>query len=205
LGISELGIRRLCRIVGVLECLALSGRELIFSDEISQKTGTPAYLVRKDISCLGIHMPGRGYHIKELLGHLTRALTLSDKKEAVLAGAGKLGSALLNCQSPLNGILDFAAAFDSDPLKIGRTVNGVDIRASDEMLAFLSDRRVDIGVVAVPPESAQTVSDTFVTGGISAILNLAPVQITVPAGISLRSLDFALEMKLLTAAKNREG
>lgn len=206
MAIPEISLRRLCEIARLLERLAEQGREIIFSDEIGKKTGIPSYQVRKDISYLGeIGTPGRGYNVRQLLGHITQSLGLVSKRKAVLVGVGRLGAALLNYINLSRANFSYVAAFDADPLKIGAIENGVTIYAISEMTDFVREKGVETGVVTVPQEAAQSVVDQLIKGGVTAILNFAPVPIRVPEGVAKRCIDFSLEMKILTATKSCQG
>jgi redox-sensing transcriptional repressor len=200
--IPEISIQRLCGIYRLLERLLESGREIIFSDEIGEKTGIPPYQIRKDISYLGeIGKPGRGYNVKELLDHISSSLGLDKKKRAVIVGVGRLGSALLNYINLPKANIDYIAAFDTDPMKVGNSEGNIPIYSTNDMLEFVKKNKIEIGVIAVPQESAQTVADVLVKGGVCGILNFAPVAIKVPENVITRSIDFSLEMNVLTALK----
>jgi redox-sensing transcriptional repressor len=57
-----------------------------------------------------------------------------------------------------------------------------------------------IAVLAIPSENAQHVVDELIDAGIRAILNFAPAQITVPAHVSLKSVNMAMELEGLSFA-----
>jgi redox-sensing transcriptional repressor len=203
LNIPEVSIKRLCEISRLLERLSEAGREIIFSDEIGKKSGIPAYQVRKDISYLGeIGTPGRGYNVKDLLNHISSSLHLQEKRKTVLVGVGRLGSALLNYINLAHANCDYVAAFDSNPEKIGTQENDVPIYDISLMLDYVRDNDIEVGVVTVPMDVAQEVVDTLVEGGVTGILNFAPVVIKVPEGVVKRCIDFSLEMKILAAVKS---
>jgi redox-sensing transcriptional repressor len=200
--IPVIAIRRLCEIVRLLERLTAGGRELIFSNEIGEKTGIPPYQVRKDISYLGeIGTPGRGYNIRDLLDHILTALDLKVRHPAVLVGVGRLGSALLNYVNLATSNITYVAAFDNDPRKIGHEENGVPIMSMADLAALLKKRSVATAVLTVPHDSAQAAFDQLVAGGVTAVLNFAPVSLIVPEGVVVRNIDFSLEIKALTAVR----
>lgn len=201
--IPEISIRRLCQIYRLLERLKEAGREIIFSDEIGEKTGIPSYQVRKDISYLGeIGKPGRGYNVSELFEHIKSSLKLCVKRKAVLVGVGRLGSALLNYVNLPKANFEYIAAFDSDPIKEGKSEGGIQIYSSGEMAPFLKKHNVEIGVITVPQEAAQAVADDLIKGGVTGILNFAPVPLKVQENVIARCIDFSLEMNILTAIKS---
>ena len=60
------------------------------------------------------------------------------------------------------------------------------------------DLHAAIGIIATPAVAAQDVADRLVAAGISSILNFAPAIISVPAEASLRKVDLALELQILS-------
>ena len=56
---------------------------------------------------------------------------------------------------------------------------------------------IQIGVVAVPAESAQAVADALVAAGIRAILNFAPTRVAVPREVRLQNVDLSIELESL--------
>jgi len=55
-------------------------------------------------------------------------------------------------------------------------------------------------VLTVPAEHAQAVADRVVAAGITAIMNFAPAPIHVPASITVKSVNMALELEGLAYA-----
>jgi redox-sensing transcriptional repressor len=63
----------------------------------------------------------------------------------------------------------------------------------------------DIAVVTVPAENAQAVVDRIVRSGIKAILNFAPTQLQVPADVTVKTVNMAMELESLSfALTNRD-
>ena len=95
--------------------------------------------------------------------------------------------------------------FDVDPGKLGKTVNDLQIRHLDKLGSRQSDDEIAIGVICTPPEVAQGVADCLVQAGVRAILNFAPVVITVPDAVTLRKVDLTLELQVLSFYEQREA
>jgi redox-sensing transcriptional repressor len=55
-------------------------------------------------------------------------------------------------------------------------------------------------VVATPIQAAQEVADALVEAGVRGILNFAPRKLFVPAHVTLRSVDMAMEFESLSFA-----
>jgi redox-sensing transcriptional repressor len=149
--------------------------------------------------------PRVGYPLGELIPWLENFLGWNRPKEAVLAGAGSLGSALLGYEKFRRHGMLIVAAFDTDPEKIGQRIHGREVQPLMFLPDFVRQHKIQVGVVATPAEAAQSVTNLMVSGGIQAIWSFAPTHIHVPAGIilqnedlyhSLASLSFKLESKL---------
>jgi len=91
-----------------------------------------------------------------------------------------------------------AALVDADPSKVGQTFHGVEVHHVDDLPKIASDRGVRIGIIATPAAAAQAVADQLTAAGIRSILNFAPAVITVPEESSLRKVDLALELQILS-------
>ena len=62
----------------------------------------------------------------------------------------------------------------------------------------LASSPVDIGIVAVPAETAQDVIDRLVKCGVRAILNYAPIAAHVPRGVQIKRIDPVLSLQGMT-------
>ena len=56
-----------------------------------------------------------------------------------------------------------------------------------------------------PAAVAQDVADQLVDAGVRSILNFAPAVLTVPEGVSLRKVDLAIELQILSFYQLRHG
>jgi redox-sensing transcriptional repressor len=97
------------------------------------------------------------------------------------------------------------ALIDVDPAKIGTEVDGLRIRPLEDLPAIVREHRAAIGIVATPAQAAQAVADAMVAAGIRAILNFAPATLSVPEGISVRKVDLAIELQILTYYEQRKA
>ena len=53
---------------------------------------------------------------------------------------------------------------------------------------------VHIGIVAVPPSQAQTVTDQLFQAGVKAILNFSPIQVREPECCHVENVDFSVSL-----------
>jgi redox-sensing transcriptional repressor len=60
-------------------------------------------------------------------------------------------------------------------------------------------------VISTPASAAQEVADAMVAAGIRSILNFAPIVLTVPDGVSVRKVDLAIELQILTYYEQRKA
>ena len=59
---------------------------------------------------------------------------------------------------------------------------------------------LDMAVLVTPGDVAQAVTDRLVSLQVKAILNFAPVQLSVPPGVEVKNVNLALELETLSYA-----
>lgn len=199
--VAEPTVGRLSVYLRVLvECLD-GGVATISSEELARRSGTTAAQVRKDLSQFGTFgKRGLGYSVPELVEELRSILGLVRTWRVALVGAGKIGQALYGYQDFRRQGFHIEAVFDADPAKIGQRWDGIEVRSERELEAGLSERSIDIVILAVPASAAQGLVDRVVRAGVRGILNFAPVQLRVPDGVVLKNVNMAVEMEGLSYA-----
>ncbi len=171
----------------------------VSSERLAEMAGVNAAKVRKDLSYLGSYgTRGVGYDVEYLLFQMSRELGLTHDWPVAIVGAGNLGSALANYGGFTQRGFPVAALFDSDRSKVGQLIHGIEVHHTDDIAVLAKRLGVGIGVIATPASAAQDVADKLVGAGVGSILNFAPTVITVPDGISLRKVDLALELQILS-------
>ena len=171
----------------------------ISSEQLAELAAVNAAKVRKDLSYLGSYgTRGIGYEVRYLVFQIERELGLNHEWPVVIVGAGNLGQALSGYGGFGQKGFPVAGVVDIDPAKIGGVVGGVRVRHIDELAQVVAARQVSIGVVAVPAEAAQDAAERLVKAGITSILNFSPVVLTLPFGITVRTVDLALELQILS-------
>ena len=204
--VAEPTVARLSVYLRVLNESLENGERTISSDELARRSGTTAAQVRKDLSAFGTFgKRGLGYSVPELVEALRSILGLQRTWRVALIGAGKIGQALYGYQDFRRQGFHIEAVFDSDPAKIGQKWDGVVVRSERELEAGLAEKSIDIVIVAVPASAAQEVVDRVVRAGVRGILNFAPVQLRVPAGVALKNVNMAVEIEGLSYALASEG
>jgi len=190
-------VRRLPIYLRGLMLSVTQGREHISSKSLADFVGVNSWQIRKDFSYFGdFGTPGVGYNIEKLAAQIKKILRLDVIRKAALVGVGDLGSALLAYPGFRTYGLDIVAAFDVDPAKIGRTVNGVPIEKITK-IGTLQERGISLGIVAVPHTAGQFTVDKLVEAGVRGILNFAPCKVEAPRRVKIITLDIAMELARL--------
>ncbi|MBI4537702.1 MAG: redox-sensing transcriptional repressor Rex [candidate division NC10 bacterium] len=197
--IPEKTVTRLSIYLRCLEELEADGVTSISSRQLAERFGLNSAQVRKDLAYFGqFGVRGLGYHIAELKHNLERILGLKQDWEVVLVGVGNLGSALIAYKGFGARGFKIGLAFDSSPAKVGQVIQDVEIEGMDRLAPTIRRRRVKIAVMAVPAAAAQSVAELLVEAGVTAILNFAPAQLTVPAGVKVQNVDLSVLLKTLS-------
>jgi redox-sensing transcriptional repressor len=202
--IPEATVTRLPLYLRSLLEVANDGMPTISSERLAEMSGVNAAKVRKDLSYLGSYgTRGVGYDVEYLLFQMSRELGLTHDWHVVIAGVGNLGHALANYAGFHERGFPVAALVDADPRVIGTEVNGITVRHIDELPAIAASHEIAIGIIATPATAAQEVADRMLAAGVSSILNFAPTILSVPAEVSLRKVDLAVELQILSFYQQR--
>ena len=199
LRIPDAGVTRLSLYLRELSRLERQGTAFVSSAELARALNLTGAAVRRDFSYFGqFGTSGRGYEIRRLKQIIPSILGLSGRIWSVaMVGAGNLGSALLAYRGFRERGFVMKAVFDKDARKIGRLIEGRRVESAGKMAELVRRRRIHIGIIAVPAADAQEVCRQLVRGGIKAILNFAPVSLTVPPSVKLRNVDLSVELESL--------
>ena len=178
----------------------------ISSERLAELAGVNAAKVRKDLSYLGSYgTRGVGYDVAYLIHQIRRELGLTQDWGIAIVGIGNLGHALANYKGFAARGFRVAALVDVDPAKIGERVGEQEIVHIDRLPELVRDHGIAIGVIATPAEAVQAAGDRLVDAGIRSILNFAPAPLSVPPGVSVRSVDLAVELQILAYYEQRKA
>ena len=160
--------------------------EFIASNQIAALLNIDDSQVRKDISILNNSGKCRvGYIVKELKKSIEATLGFSKTKNAFIIGAGNLGMALAKYDNFTNYGLNIIALFDNDNKKIGHSVNNKIILDIEKLPNLSRKTDVDIAILTVPKEFAQSTADILIKAGIKYIWNFTPVVLSVPDNVQI--------------------
>ena len=204
--IPEATVARLPVYLRSLLEVAADGQTTISSERLAEMAGVNAAKVRKDLSYLGSYgTRGVGYDVEFLLRQVSHALGLTHDWPVVIAGAGNLGRALANYGGFTSRGFPVVALVDTDESKVGSLVGETPVRHLDDLEELVQEHGVAIGVLATPSSAAQEVADRMVSAGIGSVLNFAPAVVTVPDRVSIRKVDLASELLILSFYQQRRS
>ena len=191
---STLGLR--CTMFGYQYSEIL--RSLMCVSQISKEINIDASQIAKDLSYVNISGRTRvGYNIDALIEVLESFLGFTNMHKAFLFGVGSLGAALLRDSGLHHFGLEIVAAFDVNPELVGKDLNGIPIYHSDDFEAKMKEYDVNIGVLTVPINIAQEITDKMVDGGIKAVWNFTPFRIRVPENIVVQNTSLYAHLAVM--------
>lgn len=192
-------IKRLPKYYRYLGMIADKGIIRISSQELSNITGLTASQIRQDLNHFGgFGQQGYGYNVEELRGEIERIIGINRDYNAIIIGAGNIGHALAQYKK-FDGLgFKIRAMFDQNPDKVGGMVNDVKVLPIDEMSAFIKSEKIDILVITVPANVAQSIADEGVEAGIKGIWNFAPIDLKVPDNIIVENVHLNESLFTLT-------
>ncbi len=204
--IADSTVRRLSLYLRFLEESTNRGLVTISSDELARRGGTTSAQVRKDLSFFGsFGKRGLGYSVPELTESLREILGLRRDWQVIIVGAGKIGTALAQYRGFRQRGFRVTAVYDRDPNKIGTQWDALTVRDMAHIERDIAKEHPDIAVLTTPAEEAQVVVDRLVSAGMRALLNFAPIQLQVPADVTLKNVNMAMELEGLSfALTNRD-
>jgi len=194
-------VSRLSLYLRELQHLVRDGHETTSSTQLGRVLGFTDAQVRKDLAYFGqFGYPGIGYRCSELIDAIKGILGTRQPWPLAIVGLGNLGRALMGYRGFAQQGFEIVAAFDTDPVKIGKSVEGIEIFDLERVQQIAEERRIRLAVIAVPATAAQKVADSLVAAGIEGILNFAPVTLNLPKQVQTIGVDLAIELEQLAFA-----
>lgn len=201
--VSQAVIRRLPRYFRYLRMLIREGKMRVSSGELADLMQITASQIRQDLNCFGgFGQQGYGYNVSYLYAKICELLGVGSGLRAIIVGAGNLGHALARSSMFVKRGVDIVALFDVNPELIGKEVAGVQIRDMSELESFCRSTEVDMAVLTLPKNEAQTVADRLLAAGVRGFWNFTGYELhydsseavveEVHLGDSLMSLNYRL-------------
>jgi redox-sensing transcriptional repressor len=210
MSLSESSKERLLQLMHLLEKHVQSGEAgPVTSSQAEKLTGWPRDTIRKDISFLhGEEADGgaiggsaigtsAGYDPETLIPLIKKALGLNRRRKFCVAGLGRLGSAFLNFTPPELAEFELAAGFDSNVNRVEILKAAAPLYPAYKMSEVISRFGIEIALLCVPAEAAQSVAEKCVAAGVRGFLNFAPAALSLPPEITVRNVYVADELRAL--------
>ncbi|GAB4257488.1 MAG: redox-sensing transcriptional repressor Rex [Thermoleophilia bacterium] len=186
---------RLSTYLRILAQSKKQGMESISSQEISEYANVNPTQVRRDLSTFGkFGKRGVGYNVDSLISAIQDILHTGGDHAIALVGAGNLGSAIATSAMFREHGFRIAAVFDRDPRRIGSRLGDLVVEPAATIAERCAALGIVLGVIAVPPESAQEVADELTKGGVKIIFNYTETLLNVPEDVTVHTINPAEEM-----------
>ena len=196
--VPEPTLRRLPWYLSNIKLMKEKGEQYVSSTQISKEINIDASQIAKDLSYVNISGRTRvGYNIDALIEVLESFLGFTNMHKAFLFGVGSLGAALLRDSGLHHFGLEIVSAFDVNPELVGKDLNGIPIFHSDDFEAKMKEYDVNIGVLTVPINIAQEITNKMVDGGIKAVWNFTPFRIRVPENIVVQNTSLYAHLAVM--------
>jgi redox-sensing transcriptional repressor len=197
--VPDIVIGRLPIYLRALNYLLAEGQTITASKDLAQRLGISSAQIRKDLSHFGeFGKQGMGYDIAHLRKQLRSILKADRVWNMALIGAGDLGHAIAHYAGWEGKGFRIICVFDNNPQKIGRNLGRFQICDIATLSERVKELDVEIAIVAVPAQAAQSVVDRLVEVGIGAILNYAPITVKVPEGVQVQYIDPVIHLQRMT-------
>ena len=190
----------------LLDCLS-NGKTHIFSHELAKLQHITAVQVRRDLMLIGYTGTLRkGYNVQELVDLIGTIIDSEDGINVAVVGMGNLGRALYKYFSGKRTKLSIVATFDKRFEKINEEFPGVQCYSTQDMEEVIREKKVDVGIMAVPAEVASQIAEKLVAAGVKGILNYTPKPVNVPKNVYLEEYDMITSLeKVAYFVKNQDN
>lgn len=207
MGVSGKVIERLSLYRRLMKDAFEGGAVSMYSHDLAEKAGVTAAQVRRDLMEVGFAGTSKkGYEVSGLKKAIASYLDNPDGEKVALVGVGNLGRALLPFFAAHEPNVRINAAFDVDPYKAGRVINGCRVYADSELDEIIKEQDINVAILAVPTEHAQSVTARLINAGICGIMNFAHVALKVPDYVTVENIDMTMVLEKVSflARKTRQ-
>ena len=192
-------IERMAFYMRPLESLKESGTLVISSEKLATLCGVNSAQIRKDLAYFGeFGVRGVGYDVRDLLHEIRRILSTDREWKLCIVGMGDLGLALVENENFRKRGYIFAAAFDSDPRKVGEILPcGLAIESTRRVRKIVPSLGIEIGIITTPPGGAQRTADMLMDAGVKGVMNFSAIQVRSREGFVVENVDFTVKLENL--------
>ena len=160
------------------------GFRRVFSYNIAKEAGVSPEQVRKDFSDFKIRGNKKaGYEIDEILSHFSRIFQKDQHQNVILVGMGHIGTALSNYEGFRKSGIIIKAGFDIIVPNPDNKHFPIPVYPLENLPSYVRQHNVRIGILAVPYESAQSVTNLLTDSGIKGVMNFTYANLRVPVDV----------------------
>lgn len=199
--ISELTTNRLSVYLRCLNLLEAENIKTVSSETLAIRFHLNSAQIRKDLAYFGeFGVRGVGYYVEDLRATLTKILGLDNEHRVGIIGAGRLGTALADYYGFKRSNFNVVALFDTSEDKIGQRIGNAEVLVYDfaKFAETVAENKIDVAVIAVPADFAQTVFDAIIKAGVKAVLNFAPAALQSKQDVKLKTVDLTISLESLS-------
>jgi redox-sensing transcriptional repressor len=197
--IPDIVVGRLPIYLRALQRMLEENRRVTSSQELGERLGISAAQIRKDLSQFGeFGKQGTGYSIDFLADQIRQILNVDQVWDVAVVGAGDIGSAVARYQGFSNRGLQVTMVFDNDQGKINSQIGPFKVKDTKELEDIIRRAGIQVAMIAVPSHSAQEVADQLISAGVKAILNYAPINLSVPENVRVQYIDPVIHLQRMT-------
>ena len=204
--ISNVVIKRLPRYRRYLKELQRKGISKISSNEFSRLIGYTASQIRQDLNNFGgFGQQGYGYNVDSLYNEISAILGLDQEYKMAIVGVGNLGQAIANYTYYYKAGFVVHGLFDVNPRLIGIKINDIEVMDYENLVEYVEDNNIDIGIICTTKDNAQEVADKLCFAGVKGIWNFAPIDLEVPDYVAVENVHLSDSLHSLAYHMNRNG
>ena len=171
------------------DCVTISSKRLGELTKIN-----PAE-IRRDLAHFGTFgKKGVGYNTDDLILRIKHILGSDESHKIAVVGAGNLGSAIVGYDGFAVHGFSVSAIFDNDTTKIGKKVGKHKVGDIKSLKKVIKEKKITIGVIAVPAVEAQNIANLLVGAGVKIVLNYTPVTVMVPDTVKVHNTNPVKEL-----------
>lgn len=204
--ISNAVIKRLPRYRRYLKELQKKGVDKISSNEFSRLIGYTASQIRQDLNNFGgFGQQGYGYNVEGLYNEISAILGLDKEYRMIIVGAGNLGQAIANYTHYYKAGFVVCGIFDVNPRLIGLKINDIEVMDYENIVEYVEQNQIDIGIICTTKDSAQEVADKLCFAGVKGLWNFAPVDLEVPDHVAIENVHLSDSLHSLAYHMNQNA
>ena len=198
---TEIPRKAIYRLSVYLRCLhRLENNRIhtVSSEVLAKAAGVKSTQLRKDLTYFGqFGTRGLGYEVKQLIEMISERLGTKSLQPVVIVGIGNLGRALLSYRGFEREGFEVVGAFDVQSGRFPKEAP-IQVQSMKVIPKVIDEHLVKMAILCVPPTAAQEVTNQLIEYGVVAILNFAPIVLSVPDEVTVNNVNLAMELENLS-------